>query len=360
MSGHGILVDDIVDSRWTLTVIGSLLREAGADTVYPVALADASQRWAVTTVDTMTVLVLASRLGDRKRPSLPPGMWHQLESLLADAGLSPDDLFDRQQNLGEIPALDADLGERLSILIEGAGAVAFEYEELRRKGVEAIGIGDERYPDRLTRLLANAAPPVLFAVGETLLLGSGGVAVVGSRNVDPEGARVAQAVAQLAVELGKPVVSGGARGVDQLAMNAAFMAGGRVVGVLADSLLQRIRSADTLRALDAGSTCLVTQQHPETGFSPAAAMARNKIVYALSDLTVVVATDEGKGGTWAGATECLSRGYGRVAVWRGPGQGPGNPALERRGATPIVDVGEIRELLNDEGEVPPEQLSMLG
>ena len=98
---------------------------------------------------------------------------------------------------------------------------------------------------------------------------------------------------------------------------------------------------------------------PETGFSPAAAMARNKIVYALSDLTVVVATDEGKGGTWAGAIECLSRGYGRIAVWRGPGEGPGNSALERHGATPIVKAQDIVELLNDEDEAPPEQMSML-
>jgi ATP-dependent DNA helicase RecQ len=43
VSGHGLLVDDIVESRWTLTVIGSLLRTAGAETVYPVALADASR-----------------------------------------------------------------------------------------------------------------------------------------------------------------------------------------------------------------------------------------------------------------------------------------------------------------------------
>jgi ATP-dependent DNA helicase RecQ len=43
VSGHGLLVDDTVDSRWTLTVIGSLLRDAGAETVYPVALADASR-----------------------------------------------------------------------------------------------------------------------------------------------------------------------------------------------------------------------------------------------------------------------------------------------------------------------------
>ncbi|MDX2468917.1 MAG: ATP-dependent DNA helicase RecG, partial [Acidimicrobiia bacterium] len=43
LQGHGILLDDILDSRWTLTVIGSLLREAGAETVYPVVLADASR-----------------------------------------------------------------------------------------------------------------------------------------------------------------------------------------------------------------------------------------------------------------------------------------------------------------------------
>jgi ATP-dependent DNA helicase RecQ len=36
-----LLVDDIVDSRWTLTVIGAALREAGSGPVYPFALAKA-------------------------------------------------------------------------------------------------------------------------------------------------------------------------------------------------------------------------------------------------------------------------------------------------------------------------------
>jgi ATP-dependent DNA helicase RecQ len=36
-----LLVDDIVDSRWTLTVVAALLREAGSGAVHPVALADA-------------------------------------------------------------------------------------------------------------------------------------------------------------------------------------------------------------------------------------------------------------------------------------------------------------------------------
>lgn len=37
-----LLVDDIVDSRWTLTVIAALLQQAGSGAVYPVALASSS------------------------------------------------------------------------------------------------------------------------------------------------------------------------------------------------------------------------------------------------------------------------------------------------------------------------------
>ena len=43
-SGPVLLVDDMVDSRWTLTVVGLLLREAGADSVIPFALADTGGR----------------------------------------------------------------------------------------------------------------------------------------------------------------------------------------------------------------------------------------------------------------------------------------------------------------------------
>ena len=38
-AGPVLLVDDTVDSRWTLTVIGALLRQAGCPAVFPLALA---------------------------------------------------------------------------------------------------------------------------------------------------------------------------------------------------------------------------------------------------------------------------------------------------------------------------------
>ena len=38
-----LLVDDIVDSRWSMTVCAMLLRQAGSGPVYPFALAVATQ-----------------------------------------------------------------------------------------------------------------------------------------------------------------------------------------------------------------------------------------------------------------------------------------------------------------------------
>jgi ATP-dependent DNA helicase RecQ len=39
--GPVLLVDDLVDSRWTLTVVGARLRGAGCPAILPLALADA-------------------------------------------------------------------------------------------------------------------------------------------------------------------------------------------------------------------------------------------------------------------------------------------------------------------------------
>jgi predicted Rossmann fold nucleotide-binding protein DprA/Smf involved in DNA uptake len=88
-------------------------------------------------------------------------------------------------------------------------------------------------------------------------------------------------------------------------------------------------------------------------------MARNKLVYALSEVTVVVATDLESGGTWAGATEALKKGNGQVAVWAGDGAGPGNDALIRLGATPLLSTDELLDLQPPTASEPSEQLGLL-
>jgi ATP-dependent DNA helicase RecQ len=43
-AGPVLLVDDVVDSRWTLTIAGHQIRDAGGGPVYPLALAEAAGR----------------------------------------------------------------------------------------------------------------------------------------------------------------------------------------------------------------------------------------------------------------------------------------------------------------------------
>ncbi len=103
---------------------------------------------------------------------------------------------------------------------------------------------------------------------------------------------------------------------------------------------------------------------PDSPFSVGKAMGRNKLIYALSDVTVAVAADQGSGDTWSGATEAMKGRYCRVAVWRGPNEGPGNEALAEMGATPITDVSQLRNVLDSprsENEESPraEQAALL-
>lgn len=199
---------------------------------------------------------------------------------------------------------------------------------------------------------------MLYVAGPAGLLERRGVAVVGSRNVADEGAAVAQAAARAVAARGDTLVSGGAKGVDQLAMGAAIQAGAHAVGVLADALARRLRDPGVRRAISGEQLCLVTPSQPTAGFSVASAMGRNKVIYALADVTLVVAADAGRGGAWEGAVESLRRGFGPVAVWSGQGGGAGNDLLIGRGARPIADLRQLFDGSAPEPAQPVEQLQL--
>ena len=246
--------------------------------------------------------------------------------------------------------LPADMADRIAALMDRATAMAFELERLHEAGISALTPFDEHYPQPFVERFGTSAPALLYAAGALGLLGLAGVGVVGSREVSPEGADIAAAAAGLASRLGLPLVSGGARGVDQIAMNAAFKAGGAVVGVLADSLVRKLRSTDVRRAIHEGQTVMCTPYNPEAPFSVGNAMGRNRLIYALSRLTLVVATDLGKGGTWSGAEQALRGGFGRVTVWRGTGEGPGNAELQEMGALPVTSLDELEAMVLEPAE----------
>jgi len=288
--------------------------------------------------DSLATILLLSRIGDDEVRPLKASEFWRLCNLIGGPSLL---LGVNEAKLVSEHGLAAEMAARVVALLDRATGMAFELDRLGQAGISTFTPFDADYPGRLIERLGTSAPVLLYAAGAVELLDRPGVGVVGSRNVSPDGAQVAEAAAEVAARLGLPLVSGGARGVDQTAMSAACLAGGAVVGVLAESLARKLRSADIRRAIHDGRTMLCTPYSPEAPFSVGSAMGRNKLIYALSARTLVVAADVDTGGTWSGATEALRRGFGRVAVWRGPGEGPGNARLEERGAFPVASLDEL-------------------
>jgi predicted Rossmann fold nucleotide-binding protein DprA/Smf involved in DNA uptake len=118
-------------------------------------------------------------------------------------------------------------------------------------------------------------------------------------------------------------------------MRGALAAGGRAVGVLADGLERAAVERDHLEPIIDGKLTLVSPYDPAVGFNVGHAMQRNKVIYALADAGLVVNSDLGKGGTWAGAVEQLGKArLLPVYVRTGEGTSPGNAALLEHGARP--------------------------
>ena len=296
--------------------------------------------------DSLAAILLLSRINDEVRPLKASEFWRLCEMVGEPSLLLGTD----ETKLVSEHGLASEMAGRIVALLDRATGMAFELERLGQTGISVLTPFDEDYPARFAERLGAAAPVLLYAAGAVELLGRPGLGVVGSRKVSPEGAEVAGAAAERAARLERSLVSGGARGVDQTAMNAAFEAGGSVVGLLAESLTRKLRSPDIRRAIHDGRTVMCTPYSPEAPFSVGNAMGRNKLIYALSDLTLVVAAEVETGGSWAGADEALRRRFGRVAVWRGPGEGPGNAVLAERGAMPVSSIDELEATLLEPAE----------
>ncbi len=252
--------------------------------------------------------------------------------------------------IAERAGVAEDEAVRYRTLLDAATAMSFEQERLADGGVSLISALDDRFPTRLRNRLGHGCPPFLLTAGRLDWLDAPSLGVVGSRDAAQPALDVARRAAEVAVEHGRVVVTGLARGVDQAAIDGALDAGGVAVGIPAEGISLASRSAAVRRRVHAGELCLASPYAPDARSSAGSATGRNKIVYATSQVVFVAAAQDGSGGTWAGATEAVEHRYGPVAVWIGDGATDGNVALARRGAIPITDLAQLLDV----GPLPPE------
>ena len=295
--------------------------------------------------DTKAILLLCGVFGDRTVKPLTPGEYNAVARWLVGVKKRPRDLLSPEVAVNASRGAGIDK-VRLEALLRRGVVLGFAVEQWERNGIWIVSRGDADYPSRYKKHLKEKAPPILFGAGDRSMLEGGGLAIIGSRNVDEEGREFTRQTATLCASQGISVVSGGARGVDGIAMESALNAGGAVIGVLADSLLKKSLEKAFRGAIASEKLLLLSPYHPEASFSVGSAMGRNKLIYALSDYALVVSSDYKKGGTWAGAEEELKRGRPLpVFVRLGDRIPEGNKRLAALGALPWPNIGQDGLLL---------------
>ena len=290
------------------------------------------------TSETRATLLLCGRFGER-RPGLKPltqGEFHELDRFLDARQLSPGRLIEGGPPLSSLSGLDGNpQADRIPALLDRRGDLEQALGLWARNGIWVLGERDGDYPRRLRQRLVSASPPLLFGAGPREILGQGGICILGSRDSPEPALDFTKRLGARCGEEGLTVISSDMRGVDREAISSALAAGGKVIGVLSDSLEKALAAHRHREALASGRLALVTSFSPDTRFTVANAMRSYKYQYALSDAAVIVETRR-KGGIWSGADENRKEGWVPAFVRAGENMSSGNMALLHLGLSPIT------------------------
>jgi len=224
------------------------------------------------------------------------------------------DLYDNKLiddlNLSRIRNAE-NLKDKIKKLLSNRADIAWKIDKWKQSGISVLTQLDPIYPQKMLNLLKNKAPAVIFALGNLNKLSESGIAVVGSRDIDQNIVTRTKQISRCIVENGFSVISGGAKGVDITAMQTALDWGGKTIGFLKKNFsFRNLSSSGWNKFIEDGSLTLLTEVPPDEKLDRkrliAAAMNRNKYIYALAEHGIIVASDV-KGGTWQGAIEQLKK-----------------------------------------------------
>ena len=214
--------------------------------------------------------------------------------------------------------------------------------------VDVHTVGRDALPARLAQ---GVSTPWVRVAGEPALLNARGLAIVGARRCACPQLR--GFLRELVAELGVPIVSGGALGVDTMAHEAALAAGVPCVVVVAPGLALAGPSANRpafTQVASAGGAVL--SEWPDTApIRKAGFVRRNTHIAALAS-AVLVARSSATGGAMHTARAARRLGVPVLAIpgppWDGLAEGANE--LIRGGATLCATLADVREAMGISGQ----------
>lgn len=255
-----------------------------------------------TEIEVLLALKLTDTMGNRR-------IYH-LHTLLANHGYSFADLILQPPLLlyKKIPDLVIQFNGILEVLQKEKIHQAQHYRRLAEKlGLQVLSSFGTTYPSNLKNYLRTDAPVVLFLLGNINLLAITGCGVVGTRSPSMMGIKAARYAAQTIVRAGHCVISGGAFGVDVTAHDTALAENGCSIAFLPQGLLTYRLSKAWRHSVNKGRLLLVSEFFPDAPWMTYAAITRNALIAAQSQILCVVEPRE-KGGSLHTFRHALAQG----------------------------------------------------
>lgn len=267
-----------------------------------------------------------------------------------ESGMSIVDFFADEAWRDPVYELTDDEQANFSLVRGNLSRCASTVDLLLGEGYGIVPVVSPTFPRTLKANLKFSTPTVMYTKGNLDILNRTMVAIVGARKADGVSLDFTRNVARMAVGEGKAVVSGFAKGVDQMANDAALACGGESVIILP----QGIRTARSVysqvyEALAQKRVLAVSFFLPDAGWDKGLAMARNAYIYGMAD-KIFAAESNSSGGTWSGVLAWLQAG--REVSVRMPDEGEkcANKTLIQFGAR-AVDVNGVEVVNRASGEV---------
>lgn len=208
-------------------------------------------------------------------------------------------------------------------------------------GTVAFAHGDPGYP---IPLLGDPwAPPVVFVRGDTSVLHSRRVGIVGTRNATRSGRALARVLGEELARAGVCVVSGLARGIDVESHAGAIAGGSPPVAVVAsgcDAVYPPEHARIWNEVAERGA--IISEAPPGTWPTARMFPQRNRILAALAEVLVVVES-RARGGSMITVREAAKRAIPVMAVPGSPSSAAseGTNLLLADGCAPVTDACDV-------------------
>lgn len=279
-------------------------------------------------------LLLRSNLGD---PNRRPLTMHQYRILAGRVQTMEQPEINRELTLDDLVGLgyDRTFARRILELLSQEEWLDAYLCAGKRHGCIPITCLDPLYPRLVRDRLGWDAPACYWAKGNTEILKTPAISLVGSRDLREDNRQFAEAVGAEAAKHGFTLVSGNARGADRAAQDACLAAGGKVISILPDELDKYSPKENQL---------LLSEDDFNAPFTKQRALSRNRSIHTMGMMVFVAQSDLHKGGTWDGTQKNLHGCWSTVVCYRDGSES--SRELKDLGAflLGIEDLGCIAEL----------------